>query len=150
MIDKRPDLGVILEQFLASVSTGKTEATRLRYDRVLQRLDEFMDTADAAPHLGTQLATLLAAEREFDRRGAFARLLGAEELVCCLPGFVADEWLGTDVSDARAQVSLAGRLLVWLRRRQLIDMRVCACAFWEAEGAVALARSRARGSRPVG
>lgn len=131
---------MLFDQFLADMSHGKTEATRMRYHQSLRHLRYFLDQVDVSPHLGTDPAAILEIERDFGRRGAFLRVFGATELVCCLPEFLEERWLRTRSGEARTQISLIGRMLPWLTRYRLVDMSVGACAFWEAEAAVRQAR----------
>lgn len=139
-----------LSEFLVQMCTGRRPQTSARYIRVLGHLGRFAAEVEldvVARPLGTDCATLLGCEREFGRGGAFWRIFGYDELVCCLPGFIEGEWLLPQRADARTQVSLTARLLPWLRRRGIIDMSLCACAYWDAEYAVKKARARLDGSR---
>ncbi|HET7326234.1 MAG TPA: hypothetical protein VFJ14_03015 [Nocardioidaceae bacterium] len=134
-----------LADFLVHVSTGRRPQTSVRYVRVLEHLARFVAEIklDVVAHqLGTDCAMLLGSEREFDCGSAFWRVFGYDELVCCLPSFIEDEWLLPQHADARTQVSLTARLLPWMRRRGIIDMSLCACAYWDAEYAVKKARAR--------
>lgn len=130
----------LLERFLTDMSRGAAVATEKRYTRILRHLQFFLDQVDVAPHLGTDPAAILEVERDFGRHGAFLRIFGATELVCCLPEFLDERWLPSRPGYARTQISLIGRLLRWLKYHRLIDMSVGACAFWEAEAAVKQAR----------
>lgn len=133
-----------LAEFLAQMSVGRRPQTSARYDRVISHLARFAAEVDldvVGRHLGTACASLLGSEREFGPEGSFWRVFGYDELVCCLPAFVQDEWLLGQPAEARTQVSLTGRLLPWMRRRGLIDMSLCGCPYWEAEYAVQQARA---------
>jgi len=139
----------LIDDFFRAEGDGKSAPTARRYERVRQRLTTFLDTGDMALGLGTGEATLLEAERQFHDTGAFWTLFGPEELVCCLPSFVHETWLPEASGEARTQISLVGRLLTALRRRQDIDWRLVSCAYYEAQAAVAQAR-RDIADRPVG
>ena len=129
-----------LQRFFAAEGLSVTPSTRERYQRVLAHLLHYLDTVDVAPYLGTGPATLLASERQFVSENAFFRIFGFDELVCCLEGFVEPRHLLPKRGEARSQVRLVEKLLKRLRRDQLIDMPVVACAYFDAEEAVARAR----------
>ena len=139
----------IIDDFFRAESEGRAAATVRRYASVRARLYAFLDTADMTLGLGTHPADLLEAERQFHTSGAFWTLFGPDELVCCLPSFVHETWLPEASGEARTQISLVGRLLTALRRRQDIDWRLVSCAYYEAQAAVAQAR-RDVADRPVG
>ena len=139
----------IFDDFFRTESEGRAAATVRRYAAVRGRLYAFLDTADMTLGLGTQPADLLEAERQFHTSGAFWTLFGPDELVCCLPSFVHDTWLPSGLADARAQVSLAGRLLTHLGQRPELDRQAVSCAMYEAQDAIARAR-RALGRRAEG
>src|SRR5689334_6706591 len=92
-----------LDRFFERESRGKSEATRMRYDRVHERLLEFLAEADMSRCLDLQENARLAETR---RRGrGFFDAFGLEEMLACLARFVDDDWLLDPVSDARAQVT---------------------------------------------
>ena len=132
----------LLWLFLDEASLDKTVSTRIRYHRIVNRLQYFLDQIDVTPHLGTDPAAMLEVERDFGRRGSFFRVFGATELVCCLPAFIEDPWLPADRVEARTQISLTGRLLRWLDSHRQMDPFTGNCALWEAQAAVKAARSR--------
>ena len=134
---------VVVERFFAIEAARVTPRTVRTYSQVVARLDAFLGTCDATPWLGPHYAALLQAERQFAPHGALLRLFGLEGLVFCLPGFLSPEWLSPVPSERRAQIALAGRLLEYLRRRELIDFREIACAFYQARQAVHDARDAA-------
>lgn len=138
---------MLFDRFLNDLSRGKTEKTRSRYAVVIATLRFFLDQVDVAPHLGTDPAALLEIERDFGRRGAFFRVFGATELVCCLPEFLERPWLPRQRGMARTQISVVGRLIPWLERCDLIDMAIARCAYWEAKAAVKSARLALEGER---
>lgn len=129
-----------LERFIAEESVGRTSATARRYQRVLVRLLQMLDTLDVASYLGTGPAGLLEVERDFGREGAFFRLFGYDELVCCLPALLEPPWLPQAAGERRTQISIVDRLLRRLRQDHVLDMAVVACAVWEAHAAVRRAR----------
>jgi hypothetical protein len=130
----------LIDDFFRQEGAGRADPTVRRYARVRDRLTHYLDTADMGGWLGTHPGTVLDAEREFSDRGAFWQLFGPDELVCVLPGFLADPWLSESLGEARTQISLVSRLLSHLSRRQMLDLSVVGCAYWEAEGAVKAAR----------
>lgn len=130
----------LLDDFFAKEARGRAEATVRRYARVRDRLTQFLDTADMSRWLGTDPATLLAAEREFHELGAFWQLFGPDELVCVLPGFLLEPWMPESHGEGRTQISLVSRLLSHLSRKRLLDFSVVRCAYWESEAAVKQAR----------
>ena len=107
----------LLEDFLSEVGRGKTHETRIRYRRILGRLQYFLDGLDVAPLVGTEVAALLEIERDFGRLGAFFRVVGPDQLARCLPEFVGPDWLPASRLEARMQISLVGCLVRWLERR---------------------------------
>lgn len=142
----RADLYVTaLQRYFAAEAVGKTPATCKRYERVLAHLLRYFDTVDVEQHLGTGPAALLAGERQFVDANAFFRVFGFDELVACLPGFVAADWMLPKRGDSRSQLRLTNQLLARLRRDRLIDMGVVGCAYLESEAAVARARRRLNG-----
>jgi len=129
----------LIDDFFAALAEGRTAETTRRYERVRHRLYDFLDTGDMTLGLGTEQASLLEAERQFHDSGAFWSLLGADELVYCLPSFLHATWLPEGDGEARAQITVLARLLKSLARHDL-DWQVTKCAYWEAEAAVTQAR----------
>lgn len=134
-----------LRRFIDDEGAARRSRTRHRYHRVLTHLLLYLDTADVEPHLGTGPAVLLAGERRLGSECSFFRIMGFDELVASLPGFVEPEWMLPTRGDARSQLNLTERMLNRLRRDRLIDMGVVACAYWEAQAAVGRARRRLSG-----
>ncbi len=132
-----------LQTFFADECVGRARGTQARYERVHQHLILYLDEADVSFCLGTHPAALLEAERQFAPGGAFLRLFGFEELVCCIPEFLSDTWLLPGPSDARTQISLIDRMLRWLTANRLFDRYYLGCAYWDAEAAIKRARRRA-------
>ena len=131
---------LLLDDFFRAEARGRSPATVRRHARVRQRLMDFLDLADLAPCLGTEPATLVELERQLCPQGAFWSGLGADELVCCLVGFVQAPWLPRSVAEARTQISLTGRLLTHLEGRGVLDLRLVGCVLRDTE--VALQRAR--------
>jgi hypothetical protein len=111
----------MIDDFFERLAQGRKTETVRRYVRVRHRLYDFLDLDDMTTWLDPADATLLAAEREFCREGAFWTIFGAEALLRCLPGFVAVDVLPSGTAEARMQVSVTGRLLKHLRHWRLID-----------------------------
>ena len=133
----------VVERFFAIEAARVAARTMRTYAQVVARLDAYLDTVEATPWIGPHDAALLQAERQFAPRGALLRLFGLEGLVSCLPGVLSPQWLSPVPSARRAQIALTGRLLEYLRRRGLVDLREIACAFYEARQAVYDARDAA-------
>ena len=135
-----------LQSFFADECFGRSHATCDRYERVYLHLLRYFDEADVSFCLGTDPATLLEVERQFDGDGAFLRVFGFAEVICCMPEFLSDSWLLAVPADARTQISLVNRLVHWLSRHRLYDRREIGCAFFDVEAAIKQARQRLRGS----
>ncbi|MRJ77052.1 hypothetical protein GEV29_10915 [Aeromicrobium sp. SMF47] len=127
-----------LDRFFEQQSRGASLATRMRHDRVHDRLMEFLAEADMSRCLDLQENAQLAATRA--RGDGFFGVFGLEEVLACLGRFVDDDWLLDPVTDARAQVMLAGRLAAWLQRSGLLDQDLVGCAAHETEAAMEAAR----------
>lgn len=132
----------ILTRYFSASSAGKHPATVERYDRVLQHLRLFLEDEGDSTVSG-ETAELLALERQFEPDAAFARLLGAEELVFALPRFLNSFWLLPDFHDRLAQISLVSRLVQWLCSRELVDSRWHRHAVMQTRAAAEKARRRA-------
>lgn len=89
---------------------------------------------------------MVTAERR--RGGSFFDVLGFEELIACLPLFVAPSWRLDVLKDARAQVSLTGTLIQWLDDSSHLHPDMIRCAMYEAEGAVRRAGQQLRTKTP--
>ena len=129
-----------LVTFVEAEGFARTARTRARYRHVLTQLLRYLDEADLSRHLGTIDLDLLEEERRAGSEGSFLRLLGLDELVCCLPGFLEHPWLPYAPGQRRTHVSLVDRLLRHLRLARLVDLGRVACALHEAEAAVQWAR----------
>ncbi|MET1039325.1 MAG: hypothetical protein ABW075_13705 [Aeromicrobium sp.] len=105
----------LIDDFFERLARGRKAETVRRYVRVRHRLYDYLDVDDMTAWLEPADATLLAAEREFWREGAFWTIFGADELVRCLPGFVAAHELPSTTGEARMQISVTGRLLKHVR-----------------------------------
>lgn len=101
----------LIDDFFRAEAADRSTAVVRRYARVRRRLVGYLDTGDLAPWLGRRDGERLEAQRRLHDSGAFWALFGTAELVRCLPGFVHDVWLPPGLAEARAQVSLAARLL---------------------------------------
>ncbi|GAB3531145.1 hypothetical protein GCM10027403_01080 [Arthrobacter tecti] len=131
----------ILTRYFSGSASGKHPATVERYARVLLHLRLFLETEGDAT-VGADTVTLLNLERQFEPEGAFARVLGAEDLVFALPRFLSSHWLLTDFHDRLAQISLVSRLVQWLCSRQLVDSRWHRHAVMQTRAAAEKARRR--------
>lgn len=133
-----------LQAFFTEACSGRSPAIRRRYERVRAHLMRYLEVADVSRSLGTAPAALLEGERQFARDGAFLRLFGFEELICCIPDFLSESWMMPVRADARAQISLSERMLRWLSRNRLFDWQIASCVYWDAETALKQARARLR------
>ncbi|AWB92666.1 hypothetical protein [Aeromicrobium chenweiae] len=143
--DRREQALPALDRFFEQQSRGASLATQMRNDRVRDRLMEFLAEADMSRCLDLRENAQLAATRA--RGDGFFGVFGLEELLVCLVRFVDDDWLLEPVTDARAQVMLAGRLAAWLQRSGLLDRDLLGCAAYETEAAVEAARVALGSSR---
>lgn len=138
----------VLDSFFEQESVGRSEPTRSRNRRVHEHLVRFLDEGDMSRTLDTHENAVLAAARR-DGRG-FLDVFGLEEAVVCLARFVRSDWLPERITDARAQVALAGRLITWLDARGHLDHDLMGCGLYEAEAAVREARERLRPGSETG
>ncbi|WP_323959159.1 hypothetical protein GC088_11530 [Arthrobacter sp. JZ12] len=132
----------ILTRYFSVSASGKHPATVQRYERVLAHLKLFLEE-EGDSSINPESATLLALERQFQPDDAFARLLGAEDLVFALPRFLSSAWLLSDFHDRLAQISLVSRLVQWLCSRELVDSRWHRHAVMQTRAAAEKARRRA-------
>lgn len=133
----------ILTRYFSASSAGKHPATAERYERVLQHLHLFLEKEGDAT-ISADAAALLALERQFEKHNAFARILGAEQLIFALPRFLSRDWLLSDFHDRLAQISLVSRLVQWLCTRELVDSRWHRHAVMQTRAAAEKARRLVR------
>ncbi|NRQ50444.1 hypothetical protein [Aeromicrobium stalagmiti] len=131
-----------LARFFDEQARGRSEPTRMRYDRVHQRLLKFLAEGDMSRCLDLRENACLAEARQ--RGQGFFEVFGLEEMLVCLLRFVDDDWLLDPVTDARAQVMLAGRLATSLQRSGLLDRDLLGCSVYESEAAIRAAQERLR------
>lgn len=132
----------VLTRYFSASAAGKHPATVERYGRVMAHLQLFLEL-EGDSVVSAETASLLALERQFEAKGAFERILGAEQLVFALPRFLSTTWLLGDFHDRLAQISLVSRLVQWLCTRELVDSRWHRHAVMQTRAAAEKARRRA-------
>ncbi|WP_155850185.1 hypothetical protein [Arthrobacter sp. Br18] len=135
------NVDTILKRFFAASGHGRHPETQLRYARVQRQLRLFLEK-DGISLLSAPSAQLLGLEAQFQPDSAYARVLGAEELLHALPTFLTGPHLLPDFHDRLAQISLASRLAQWLCSRQLVERT----SSWEDVVLTRAAAERARRS----
>jgi hypothetical protein len=128
----RPTIDTLLDAFFPPFIEQTHGVLRARSLRVMTALDKFLE-AEGEGILVPGDLVILAAEREFERRAAFARTMHAEDLVFALPLFLRKPWLHPDPLLQRVQLKVVQQLVVYLREH------VC---FSEVEVALPLAEIR--------
>lgn len=122
----------VLERAVEDATLGRSAVTESRHRRVLAHLRVFLDVADLEALLDPGAAATLQVERDHRPGGAFERVLGARELLQCLPEFVGPRWLATTAAERRTQLSfvdyvsreLARSLPIGNRRSLLARVRL--------------------------
>jgi hypothetical protein len=125
-----PSIDEILIAFFSREQAGTSGIRSERLQRVEQVLRDCLET-DCDAVLDGGGASLLAAERVLEPRGAFARSMRADDLAFALVVLLEDRWLPTDPMDRRLQVRIALRIVDFLIERRLIDERDLACPLIE-------------------
>lgn len=143
---QRITIDEILRLFFAEQSAGKKGLTLTRIRTVEQRLRECVE-AEADRILVTADRQLVAAERQFDREGAVARTMHADDLVYLLSIFVEEQWLPDDRVQRAKHVQLAARLADHLLRTCLVNREGMSCPLIEIRGAVYRERALQRRAR---
>lgn len=136
----------LLNQFFAEQASRRSPAVQRRYERVHQHLALFLAKADLSSLLTPYERAALDAERRLG--GVFLDALGFDELVVCLPLFLSPDWRLTPAMDARAQVSLTGKLIAWLDDGDHFAPDMVRCAVYEAQNAVRSAQQLLRAPTP--
>lgn len=133
----------LIREFIAEESAAVTPETAERYASVADSLFEFLDKVDVRPRLGPEIARYLEAERERLGTGAFLPTLGVTSMLRMIPEFLGDPWLPPIGAQRRAHRAIVDRLLVFLRRRELVEPTASLRDdFARARRAVAAARIR--------
>jgi hypothetical protein len=128
----RPTIDTLLDGFFPPYIEQTYGVLRARTLRVMTALDKFLE-AEGEGILTPGDLVILAAEREFEAKAAFARTMYAEDLVFALPLFLRTPWLHPDPLLQRVQLKVVHELVVYLRQH------VC---FTEVELALPLAEIR--------
>ena len=139
-----------IREFIAAEAAKLTAPTAARYGVVAETLFDFLDTVDVRHRLGPEIARHLGDERQRLGSGAFLPTLGVASLVRMLPDFLDDPWLPPQGAQRRSHRVVVERLLVFLRRRGLVDSAVLRDDFKRARSAIRTAQSRDYGWRTVG
>jgi hypothetical protein len=128
----RPTIDTLLDAFFPPFIEHTYGVLRARSLRVMTALDKFLE-AEGEGILVPGDLVILAAEREFEGKAAFARTMHAEDLVFALPLFLRAPWLHPDPLLQRVQLKVVQELVVFLHEH------VC---FTEIEVALPLAEIR--------
>lgn len=133
----------LIREFIAGEGDAVSPETAKRYTDVANALFDFLDVVDVSVRLGPEIASHLEAERERLGSGAFLPTLGVASMLRMLPEFLNDPWLPPIGAQRRTHRAIVDRLLVFLRRRELVDSAAALRdAFSRARRAVADARFR--------
>ena len=95
----------VLERAVEDATLGRSAVTENRHRRVLAHLRVFLDVADLDHVLEPAAAARLQTERDRHPDGAFERVLGARELLQCMPEFAGPRWLATTAPERRTQLA---------------------------------------------
>lgn len=131
-----------IRAFIEAEASTLSPATASRYAIVTESLFEFLDVVDVRHRFGPEIAHHLAAERERLGTGAFLPTLGIASLLRVLPGFLDDPWLPPRGQQRASHRFVVDRLLVFLRRRGLVDSAALRPEFTRVRRAIGTARSR--------
>ena len=136
-----------IREFIAGEAAKLTPPTAARYGVVAETLFDFLDTVDVRNRLGPEIARHLGGERQRLGSGAFLATLGVVSLVRVLPDFLEDPWLPPKGAQRRSHRVVVERLLVFLRRRGLVDSAALREDFRRVRVAIRTAQSRDYGWR---
>lgn len=132
-----------IRDFLEIERADVTPETAERYESVISSLFDFLDQVDVRARLGPEIADHLEAERARLGSGAFLPTLGVISMLRMMPEFLVHPWLPPMGAQRRAHRAIVDRLLVFLRRRELVEPSpVRADDFARARRAVTAARVR--------
>ena len=140
--DPSSDPETMIREFIMGEAATLSEPTAVRYEIVAEALFEFIDTVDVTSRLGPEIATLLNTERQRCGDGVFLRLLGFTSFLRVLPEFLDDPWLPPTGAQRASHRAVIERLLVFLRRRGLVDSAALRDDFGRVRKAIGTARSR--------
>lgn len=133
----------LIRDFIAEEGAAMSPETAERYAVVADSLFEFLENVDVRPRLGPEIARYLDAERERLGAGAFLPTLGVTSMLRMIPEFLVEPWLPPIGAQRRTHRAIVDRLLVFLRRRELVDPTASLRDdFARARRAVAAARIR--------
>jgi len=135
--------------FIAAEAAPLSPATTARYERVVEALFEFLEVVDVRHRFGPEIARHLAVERDRRGEGAFLPALGFASLLRVLPEFLDDPWLPPQGAQRASHRVVVERLLLFLRRRELVDSAVLRHEFSRVRKAIGTARARDFGWRVV-
>lgn len=139
---KPDDLETLIREYIAGESAALAPPTIERYKIVTESLFEFLDTVDVRHRLGVEIARRLEAERERLGQGAFLPTLGVVSLLRMLPDFLVDPWLPPRGAQRGSHRVVVERLLVFLRRRGLVDSAVVRGDFSRVRKAIGTTHGR--------
>lgn len=142
----------------ASVDAVLTEFERIQCARVAGRRRQRVahavtDLRRCFEHEAGRVLTdpelhLLAAEQQFDRDGAAARVAEPDALLLVLPTFLNDPaWHGAEAEDRRIRAHLALSLMRRVLRQPGLDGQSVGCEVWSIEAAVERSLTAVRAER---
>lgn len=110
MDERLPKIHEVISTVFGVAVNRSTGVKRRRTLQVEHDMRAFLD-AEVDHFLTADERTLLAAEQEFEPRGAACRALEAEVLFVALTGFIAPPYLATDLLLRRVQLDLVDALV---------------------------------------
>ena len=142
MTSHRPNIDGILVAFFGREREGKKGLTLQRIDLVERLLRQYLDAAGDRILVDDD-RILLAAEREFEPDGAFARTMHADDLVFTLPNFL-NTVASLEPLDRRVQLRMVDRLIGFLLGEGLVDQGELFRPLLEARVAIDNGRAQLR------
>lgn len=137
MTTLQPPIDVLLHDHFRHLRGDASGVALTRIDIIEQELRDFIEL-EGHRGLTTGGLAILAAERQFDPRGAFARSMHAADLIFTLPAYI--EASGGDHLLRRARLRHIEALAARLIRDGLIDPQDFACPLLDLRAALDRAR----------
>lgn len=131
-----PRADEVIRRFFGAERRG---VTGRRTERLLRAEDDLLACLDehAALVLGEPELALLALERQFDARGAAARVADAGAVLLLLPLYLEEsQWRGLDYEDRRLRIRLAEPLAYEVARVPALRGPETGAAVWTVEATV--------------
>ncbi|WP_166982834.1 hypothetical protein [Paramicrobacterium fandaimingii] len=124
--ERTPTIEELLVPFFIEQTAGKTGKRLRRVQEVERHLREYLQTAGHRI-LTTWSLGILNLERQFHPDDAFIRCMHADDLLYTLATFIEPAWLSDDRIQARVQVGIAEKLMLWLRENGLVTYADVSC-----------------------